>query len=101
MLYHTAPYYQRETAYRIFTRAMFDRDIATGKTKISKQRKYKTRGPASSFHIKHVLPEPLQPICYVWAFTTTCTKEQITWMKQGTAIVKDFVVVGHTNQKSI
>ncbi|KAG9249116.1 carboxypeptidase S1 [Calycina marina] len=51
-----------ETVYRIFNRAMFDRDIPTGLHTNS----YRLQGPQSSFGIKSMLP-PLQPVeCSTW-----------------------------------
>lgn len=92
---HEVPWYQPETAYRIFMRAMFDTDIATGTTAISSN--YSTVGLASSFGIKDVLPVPHPIICYTYDSVSTCTDEQLEWLAAGTAIVEDFVLVGNTN----
>lgn len=58
---HSVSAYQPETVYRIFERAMFDRDVATGrKSSVG----YQSTGPTSSFDIKNVLP-PAPSTCMV------------------------------------
>ena len=69
---HMVPSYQPETAYQIFMRAMFNKDVATGAKDISDD--YSTEGPASTWHIKNeVMPAP-EPECYI-LYPDTCTEE--------------------------
>lgn len=90
---HMVPSYQPETAYEIFMRTMFNRDIATGQKKMNDD--YSTGGPASTFHIKNdVLPAP-EPECYILTPFWTCTDEQYATVKNNTAVVKDYKVVGY------
>ncbi|KAJ0417547.1 Alpha/Beta hydrolase protein [Aspergillus carlsbadensis] len=91
---HEGPSYQPETFFRLFSRIMRSRDIATGEVSLSgpEGAKYQTHGPHSSFHIKNILPEPAVPVCYTLSMTTTCTANQQAALLNGTAVVEDFVV---------
>jgi len=87
-------YYQPETAYNIFKRMMFNTDVATGQTPTANMSNYSTVGPSSSFQIKNQVPPPLSPMCYLWDILETCTPQLKAAVQNGSAIVKDFVVVG-------
>ncbi|KAF7590878.1 hypothetical protein BBP40_002292 [Aspergillus hancockii] len=91
---HAAAAYQPETMFRVFSRIMNSRDIATGNVSLSGERgaKYRTLGPHSSFHIKNKLPAPVAPVCYTLDMSTTCTENQKAALVNGTAVVEDFVV---------
>jgi carboxypeptidase D len=73
---------------------MRSRDIATGEVSLAGPEgvQYQTRGPQSSFHIKNVLPEAADPVCYTLSMMTTCTANQQAALLNGTAVVEDFVV---------
>ena len=89
---HMVPAYQPETAYRIFMRAMFNRDIATGTLPLSDT--LSTVGPSEVGHIKNeVLPAP-EPRCYILDPGATCVEGEWEAVKNGTAVVRDWVVVG-------
>ena len=77
-------------------RAMFNRDIATGLLPVSDD--LATVGLSSTFHVKNEVPESPEPKCYVRA-PGTCTPEQYASVIDGTAIVKDFFVVGNVNDE--
>jgi len=85
------PWYQPEVSYNIFMRAMFNRDIATGLLPVSDD--LTTIGPSSTFHIKNAVPTAPEPKCYILN-PETCTPEQYAGVKDGSAIVRDFFVVG-------
>ena len=88
---HMVPSYQPETAYQVFMRVMVNKDIATGKAALSDD--YSTDGPSSTWHIKNeVFPAP-DPECYILN-PGTCTEEQYSMVKNNTAIIKDYIVVG-------
>lgn len=91
-------YYQPETAYKIFMRTMLGRDVATGRKVISSS--YSTVGPSSSFTVENKVPDSPPPLCYTMDVYDSCTAEQIAWLVAGTAIVKDFVVVGNAPRSS-
>ncbi|KAJ7347264.1 Alpha/Beta hydrolase protein [Mycena albidolilacea] len=91
---HQVPYYQPETAYRIFQRAMFNTDVATGRIATGAAANYTTTGPSSSFDIKNAVPPPPLPLCYTWDVFETCTDAQKLLLDNGSAVVRDFIVVG-------
>ncbi|MCJ1310356.1 hypothetical protein MMC25_004020 [Agyrium rufum] len=88
---HMVPSYNPTTAYTIFMRSLFNRDIASGLIGLTDD--YVTIGPPSSFHIKNVVHPPPEPMCYVLD-PSSCSKEEWEWVKDGTARVRDFIVVG-------
>ena len=92
------PAYQPETAYRIFMRAMFNRDIATGTRVLNDD--LSTEGPRSTWTIKNeVFPAP-EPFCYTLAPGASCEREVYEMVKNGTAVVKDYVVVGKDEEEN-
>ncbi|CRK20794.1 hypothetical protein BN1723_012154 [Verticillium longisporum] len=74
---HEIPYYQPATAYAIYQRAIEGKDVATGKKAIWQ------RGQAPVFC--YTASTPIVP--------GQCTDAQIAALADGTAVVKDFVVV--------
>ncbi|KAJ7265059.1 Alpha/Beta hydrolase protein [Mycena rebaudengoi] len=89
------PYYQPETAYRIFQRVMFNTDVETGRIVTDASTNYTTTGLSSSFSIKNSMPPQPQPLCYTWDIMETCTDAQKLLLENGTAIVQDFIMVGY------
>lgn len=89
---HEVPSYQPETAYEIFMRALFNRDIATGKVDTASNGSYATDGPSDTLAVRNEVPEPEIMFCYTLD-TSTCTAEQVDSLKNGTAVVKDWIVV--------
>ncbi|ETI22246.1 hypothetical protein G647_06319 [Cladophialophora carrionii CBS 160.54] len=90
---HEVPAYQPETAYRIFHRALFNRDIATGEVDVARNASYgtPTTAPKDTWAIKNEdPPEPLW-VCYTWAVGDTCTDEQQEALSNGTAVVRDWI----------
>jgi len=73
-------------------RAMFNRDISTGLIPVFDE--FTTFGPSSTFHVKNKVPDNPEPKCYILA-PGTCTPEQYATVKDGSAIIKDFFVVGN------
>ncbi|OQD88259.1 hypothetical protein PENANT_c004G06366 [Penicillium antarcticum] len=90
---HEVPAYQPETAYEIFYRSLFNRDLATGKINTACNTSYATNGPSSTWDIKNEVPESPEPLCYILSLGATCTDEQIKAVENGTALIKDWVVV--------
>jgi carboxypeptidase D len=74
-------------------RSIFNTDIATGKHDTSGYSHYQTKGPASSFGIKNKLPSPQKGDCHIYSVAESCTEEQTVALRQGKAVIKDFVVV--------
>jgi len=75
---------------------MFNKDVATGKQAVNSN--YSTSGPASVNDVKSVAPASQQPgdvQCYVWDIMETCTDPQKVMLRDGSAIIRDFIMVGY------
>lgn len=83
--------YQPETVFRLFNRAIFGKDLATGDKSACDD--YSTVGPASSFHIKNELPELPDWECNLFTASTSCTAEQYLALSKGTAEIEDYIAV--------
>ncbi|KAL9065795.1 MAG: hypothetical protein Q9157_007356 [Trypethelium eluteriae] len=95
---HEVPAYQPETAYRVFTRALFNRDISTGEIDTVANATYGTVGPSDTFFIKNEDPPDPPALCYVLDPTSTCTDEQIDSILNGTALIHDWILIdGNTS----
>ncbi|KAK0715340.1 Alpha/Beta hydrolase protein [Lasiosphaeris hirsuta] len=92
---HEAPWYQPETAYRIFQRVMFNTDVSTGRFSTARRPNYATTGPQSIADVKNKLPVHPEAECYLWDIFETCTKTQTLQLRNGTAITKDYVMIGY------
>ena len=90
----TVPYYQPETAFQIFNRVMFNKDVATGQEAIESTST--TSGPSRIFSIKNKVSPPLWRYCYLWDMLETCTPDEEEVVANGRAIVKDFILLGYT-----
>ncbi|KAL4747104.1 hypothetical protein BDW72DRAFT_22979 [Aspergillus terricola var. indicus] len=90
---HEVPAYQPETAYEIFHRAMFNRDIATGKISTARNSTYSTKGPSSTWNVTNTVPDSPEPTCYILSLSSYCTEEQVDSVTKGTALIKDYIVV--------
>ncbi|KAK0614703.1 Alpha/Beta hydrolase protein [Immersiella caudata] len=88
---HHVAAYQPETVYRIFKRAMFRKDVATGDVDATEG--YSTSGPLSPFGSKNTPPESPPPVCLVTEALLSCTPNQIEALQAGTAVVEGAVVV--------
>lgn len=93
---HEVPAYQPETAYQIFQRAMFGKDIATGNTALTNT--YATQGKSSTFDIKNEAPPMPQPTCYVLSLASTCTNEQANSVLNGQGEVKNYILMDKNTQ---
>ena len=88
------PSYQPEASLAIFQRALFNRDIATGTVDLAAGGwNYSSEGPASTWRVLNdVLPAP-EPVCYVLE-PASCTEEVWGAVREGRAVVREWVVVG-------
>ena len=84
------PSYQPAVAYDIFMRAMFNFDIATGFHPVTDD--YSSQGPEDTWFIKNYPPERPEPVCYILS-TETCTEEQYEMVKNGSGIVRDYILL--------
>ena len=81
---------QPETVSKIFERAMFGRDVATGKYHADEC--YSTKGKETTW-CRNEIPEPQENICFTYRAVESCTQEQLVALKKGKAVVEDFKVV--------
>ncbi|KUJ21338.1 alpha/beta-hydrolase [Mollisia scopiformis] len=86
------PAYQPEASYEIFMSAMLGQDISTGQLTVGEN--YATQGPSSTFNIKNEIPLLPPNRCYVLNLRKMCSEEELSWLRDGTAIVRDYVVIG-------
>jgi hypothetical protein len=86
------PAYQPETAYKVFQRALFNLDIATGKVSTASNSQYATKGRKDIFDIKNEPVKDAGAQCYVLD-REQCTSEQWAKVMNGTALIKNWIVV--------
>lgn len=111
------PSYQPEAAYRIFMRALTHHDIATGTinthhtfptTNITTSSSssdeeeeqyeyYSTTGPSDTWWKKNDVLPGMPHVCYTLDPLRQCTEEEVEWIRDGTAVVKDWILVGRKN----
>lgn len=72
---------------------MHHTDIPTGLNPLSPWGD-STSGPASTFRIKNQIFVNQEKVCYVYSASTSCSMAEKEALADGTAIVKDFIVVG-------
>ena len=96
---HMVPAYQGEAAYRIFMRALFNRDIATGAVDLVKKGfNYSSEGPDSTWRVlSDVLPAP-EAECYTLR-PDTCKEDVWRKVAEGKVAVKDWIVTGIEEEK--
>lgn len=81
---HDVSWYQPETSYRIFDRAVFGRDITTGRIDLNTRRRgpagdhYSTKGPLSAYGWTNEMPGSPEPQCYLYDVATTSTENQVS-----------------------
>jgi carboxypeptidase C (cathepsin A) len=78
---HDVAWYQPETSFQIFNRAIFGHDIPTGRKNLSRNRhaaKWSTKGPLSAWGWKEQLPASPPVECYMYDIATTCTANQVS-----------------------
>ncbi|KAJ3533829.1 hypothetical protein NM208_g7804 [Fusarium decemcellulare] len=89
---HAIAFYQPETTDRIFQRAMFGKDVATGDIDVDSE--YNTEGPSEVWSVKNKIPETSpENVCYTYHAFRSCTDEQRQALANGTAVVKNFVAI--------
>jgi carboxypeptidase C (cathepsin A) len=95
---HEVPAYQPETALEIFQRALFNKDIATGKIDIASAVNYSTTGPSDTWAIKNIAPAAPLPTCYTYNLLATCSDEQFNAVLDGSALVHDYIVIDNNTK---
>ncbi|KAH7087730.1 Alpha/Beta hydrolase protein [Paraphoma chrysanthemicola] len=89
---HEVPAYQPETAYKIFQRALFNLDIATGNISTIQNSDYATKGPQDVYSIRNEPVKDPGSQCYVLD-RDQCTEEQWQTVMNGTALIRNWIVV--------
>ncbi|POS75865.1 serine carboxypeptidase [Diaporthe helianthi] len=89
---HAVPSYQPESAYRIFNRVLFNRDVATGEIDTSQNSTYGTVGLADTFGVKSEVPPQYEVFCYSLD-PVTCSDEQVEALLDGTAVIENYIVI--------
>jgi hypothetical protein len=88
---HSIPSYQPETAYKVFTRALFNLDIATGTKPTGEGANYTTTGRA----VPDVQLEPNMgglSYCYTYA-ASSCRSWQVDMIRNGSAEICNWLFV--------
>lgn len=97
---HEIPSYQPETAYRIFTRALFNKDIATGtQSTYTNGEAYASTGLNDTLSITNEPPEQPLQFCYALDPYSTCTEDQIDMVLSGVSVIEDWIVVDCNSTK--
>lgn len=111
------PSYQPEASLRIFERALFNKDIATGTVDLTttggwsaaaahggtgkeeeKREIFRTQGTRDTWWKRNeVMPLP-KAKCYILNLMT-CSEEDVKALAEGRAIVEDYVIVGITGSE--
>lgn len=73
---------------------MFDKDVATGEVTISDD--YASSGPASVEGITNEVSPGHERYCYLWDMLETCLPEEYAMVMSGSAIIKDYILLGYT-----
>lgn len=98
---HLADAYQPETTLRIFERAIFGKDVATGESDAGGSSSYASRGPASSLNVTNEIHDPIiGPMCFWYDAFYSCDEVQQAALEKNIAVIEDFVVVSPAGQFS-
>lgn len=89
---HEVPSWQPETAAAIFTRALGNRDIATGSKDLAEMGfNYTSVGPPDTWATRSKIPDPETMFCYLLD-AGTCTEEQLAAASNGSARVVQYII---------
>jgi hypothetical protein len=89
---HEVPAYQPETAYEIFMRVLFNKDVSTGLEGTGEGTNYSSQGPNDTLAFRNEqFEQPLQ-FCYTLDPGSTCTEAQIEALLDGSATVCSWIV---------
>ncbi|KAK2615364.1 hypothetical protein N8I77_002126 [Diaporthe amygdali] len=91
---HSAASYQPETVFRIFERALFGKDVATGEADAGQSSSYASQGPSSVLNVTNEIREPIiGPLCFWFDAMETCNEEQLGALEKNVAVIEDYIVV--------
>ena len=86
------PAWQPEAAYRIFQRAIFGLDIATGTISTEKDSNYSSEGDVKASQTLQEAPKSPEPTCYILN-PSTCTADQLSAVRNNTALIHNYIVI--------
>ncbi|KAH6670958.1 carboxypeptidase S1 [Plectosphaerella plurivora] len=89
---HAVPAYQQQSAARIFNRALFDRDVSTGRIDTAATPDYQTEGPLDVFDVKNEVPPQYPYYCYILDLAS-CTDVQVAALRAGTAVIENYIMI--------
>ncbi|RAL15905.1 carboxypeptidase C [Aspergillus homomorphus CBS 101889] len=95
---HEVPSYQPLAAHDIFRRATFNLDIPSGLLDVSDE--LRTVGLNDTSGIRNVRPAVPEPRCYILS-PGTCEPEVWKTVLDGTAVVKNWIVIGVEDEESV
>lgn len=81
---HTIPFYQPETAFTVFTRVILGTDISTGES--IDLSSFGSTGPVNATQTNVAGPTP-SPTCWVRAWNSTCSSEDLSILEAGQGVV--------------
>ncbi|KAL1878258.1 hypothetical protein Daus18300_002176 [Diaporthe australafricana] len=91
---HAAAAYQPETVFRIFERAIFGKDVATGEADAGQSSSYASQGAASVLNVTNAILDPIiEPLCFWYDASVFCDEEQQVALEKNVAVIEDYVVV--------
>ncbi|KAK2760863.1 hypothetical protein FQN54_002103 [Arachnomyces sp. PD_36] len=90
---HSVASYQPETVYQIFMRAMFNKDVPTGKLSTDRYGPPYQSITTPDSDVPHNFPPEVPMECSIWNVAVTCTPNQIQALQDGSAVVEFDVVV--------
>ncbi|RYP76015.1 hypothetical protein DL771_002087 [Monosporascus sp. 5C6A] len=96
---HEIPSYQPETAYRMFMRALFNRDIATGEVDTARDPDYATEGPPDTWGVLSEDPPDPLGFCYIRDLGSMCTEDQVRSVLDGEATIVHGIVIDRNSTR--
>ncbi|KAI1434959.1 carboxypeptidase S1 [Xylaria sp. CBS 124048] len=96
---HEIPSYQPETAHKLFSRALMNKDIATGKIDTARNPQYSTHGPADTWAIKNKNPADPLSFCYLWDVSASCTDDEVESIVNGSAVIVSGIIKNANSTK--
>jgi hypothetical protein len=76
---------------------MFNKDVATGECSSTN---HSSTGPSSAWTVSELPNEEEPAQCYLWDVFETCTKDEEQILMSGSAIVRDYILVGQISSNS-
>ncbi|SMR50194.1 unnamed protein product [Zymoseptoria tritici ST99CH_3D1] len=82
---HFIPYYQPETAFQVFARVLFGKDLSFGQ-EVDLQT-FASNGTANSTYVNKI-PDPPKPTCWLRSWNSSCGQDDMEAMSNGQGVVE-------------